>query len=88
MDMTPGQSLVNLFWLVLVGSGPALVVAAIGGLLVAILQGVMQINDQTLPQVVKTAASSLVLLFFGAYSFGPLFKFAKLTFESIAAFGR
>lgn len=83
MEFTPSQGLVHLFNLALYGSGPVLVVAAIAGLIVAILLGAMQVNDQTLPQVVKTTATALVLLLFGAQLFGPLLRLTQQLFEAI-----
>ena len=42
------------------------------GLVIAILQGVMQINDQSLPQAVKTILTMVVLVSAAGFSFGPL----------------
>ena len=71
--MTPDPVVVilELFWLVFYGSAPALLTAALAGLVIAILQGVMQINDQSLPQAVKTILTMVVLVSAG-FSFGPL----------------
>jgi type III secretory pathway component EscS len=88
MDLTPQAGLLQLFWMVLLGSGPSLVIAAAAGLVIAILQGVMQIQDQTLPQVVKTGATMFVLFLFGGLSFGPVYRTAVTYFEMIAAIGR
>lgn len=72
--MTPDPVVVilELFWLVFYGSAPALLTAALAGLVIAILQGVMQINDQSLPQAVKTILTMLVLVSAAGFSFGPL----------------
>ena len=85
MEMTPAAGLSHLFWMVFVGSAPTLVVAALAGLLIAILQGVTQIQDQTLPQVVKTGAAMLMLLLFGSMSFGPIYKVFVRYLEMIPA---
>jgi len=88
MELTPASGLTHLFWMVFVGSAPTLAVAALAGLLIAILQGVTQIQDQTLPQVVKTGAAMIVLLLFGSMSFGPIYKGMLLYLEMIPAVAR
>ncbi len=88
MDVSPTNAIWQLFYLVLIGSGPALAASAIAGLIVAILQGVTQINDQTLPQVVKAAATAFVLVMFGGMLFAPLYRTALMYFELIPVIGR
>ena len=85
---SPATAMQDLFWLVFIGSIPALVVAALAGLVIAILQGVMQINDQTLPQVVKTISTMVLLLLFWGMSFGPLYNLATHYFEMIPVMAR
>lgn len=77
--------MVDLFWLVFYGSAPALIAAALGGLVIAIIQGVMQINDQSLPQVVKTFLTMLVLMVFAGLSFGPIARAMSRYLEMIPA---
>jgi flagellar biosynthesis protein FliQ len=88
MEFSPGAALVQLFFAVLFGSGPILAIAAVSGLAVAIIQGVTQIQDQTLPQVVKATAVMLSILFFGAMLFTPLINYARFYFELIPVIGR
>jgi len=88
MEPSPASVMLDLFWLVFYGSAPVLVIAAAVGLVVAVLQGVMQINDQTLPQVLKTAATMVVLIAFAALSFGPLPRVMIGYLEMIPAIGR
>jgi type III secretion protein S len=88
MEITPTNAITQLFYIVLIGSGPALLVSALAGLIIAVLQGVTQINDQTLPQVVKAGATAMVLLMFGSTLFGPLYRLALLYFEQIPIIGR
>lgn len=88
MDFSLGGALVQVFWMVLLGSGPILAVAAATGLIVAVIQGVTQIQDQTLPQVVKIAAVMVTMLIFGGMLFAPLLRTAKVYFELIPAIGR
>jgi type III secretion protein S len=88
VEVTPANAITQLFYLVLIGSGPALAVSALAGLIIAVLQGVTQINDQTLPQVVKAAATAMVLLMFGGTLFGPLYRVALQYFEQIPIIAR
>jgi len=50
---------------VLLLSAPALIAAILVGLGVGLLQALTQIQDQTLPQVVKLVAVLLVIVFIG-----------------------
>jgi type III secretory pathway component EscS len=88
MEPTPPSVMIDLFWLVFYGSAPALVVASLAGLAVAVLQGVMQINDQSLPQVVKTIVTMVTLIVFAGMSFGPLARAMQTYLEVIPAIGR
>jgi type III secretory pathway component EscS len=88
MEFSPTTALVQMFFVILWGSGPILAIAATTGLIVAIIQGVTQIQDQTLPQVVKTAAVMLALLLFGATFFAPVAQFARYYFELIPVVAR
>ncbi len=88
MDVTPAGAIQQLFWLVLYGSAPTLIVTAIAGLVIAILQGVTQINDQTVPQVVKTGATFLLFWIFGAALFIPIYQITFRYFELIPVMGR
>lgn len=83
MTLDPSQIVADLFWLVLYGSGPTLLVAAITGLVIAIAQGVMQINDQAAPQAAKTAMTFVALIAFAGFSFYPLFVTMKNYLEII-----
>jgi type III secretory pathway component EscS len=88
MEFSPGAALVQLFFAVLFGSGPILGIAAVTGLLVAILQGVTQIQDQTLPQVVKALAVMFSILLFGSILFAPLINYTRYYFELIPVIGK
>jgi flagellar biosynthesis protein FliQ len=87
MEFSPSAALVQLFFIVLMGSGPILGIAAVTGLLVAIIQGVTQIQDQTLPQVVKAGAVMFSILLFGSMLFAPLVSYARYFFELIPVVG-
>ncbi len=88
MDFTPVAAIQQLFWLVLYGSAPTLIVTAVAGLTIAIIQGVTQINDQTVPQVVKTGAACLLFLIFGAVLFAPIYHVTLRYFEMIPMMGK
>ena len=55
--------------------------ATLFGLIIAILQAVTQIQDQSLPQTVKIAVIALILLFSGATITAPFFERSKLIFN-------
>lgn len=60
---------------------PALIVAAVVGFVVALFQGVTQIQDQSLPLTLKIIAVGAVFLFFGASLAGPVFVLADEAFR-------
>jgi type III secretion protein S len=88
MEITPAAAIWQLFYLVLIGSGPALAASALAGLVVAVLQGVTQIQDQTLPQIAKAAATAAVLVLFSGMLFGPLYRVALTYFQLVPVIGR
>ena len=54
-------------WIAILVSAPPLLAATICGLLVSLIQAVTQIQDQTLPYVVKLAAVSVTLALAGRW---------------------
>ena len=60
---------------------PALIVAAVVGFLIAMFQGVTQIQDQSLPLTIKIIAVGALLLFFGAGLASPVFVLADEAFR-------
>lgn len=71
---------VDALWLVLLLSAPAIATAAIVGLLVAFLQAVTQIQEQTLPFAFKFVAVALVLFLTGASVGSALHGFTERVF--------
>lgn len=69
-------------------AGIPLLVATGCGLVIAILQAVTQINDQTLPQTVKIVSIGFVLMVFGAWLVAPLVNSSAVLFDSFAQVGR
>jgi type III secretion protein S len=74
----------SMLMLVLVLSLPALGVAAGIGFLVALIQAVTQIQDHTLPQVVKLVAVLLTLLLLGPWMAEPIIAEAQQIFTDLA----
>lgn len=79
---------VDALWLVLLLSAPAIATAAIVGLLVAFLQAVTQIQEQTLPFAFKFVAVALVLFLTGASVGSALHGFTERVFVEFPTAGR
>lgn len=62
---------------------PSLIVASALGLIVGLLQAVTQIQDQTLPQVIKLIAVQLVVILMGSVLAGSLVRHAEQLFDEI-----
>jgi type III secretion protein S len=78
----------QVLWYITLWSAPALIVATVVGIIVSLLQALMQLQDQTLPFFVKLVAVSLTLILTGSWVCGQLMIFTKNIFESIATVGR
>lgn len=63
-------------------AGIPLLAAAIFGLTIALVQALTQIQDQTLPQLVKVAAVGAVLLLGGRELSGPLMSASASVFDT------
>ena len=73
---------------VLLLSAPALGVAILVGLGVGLLQALTQIQDQTLPQVVKLVAVLLVIVFVGPLLAGQVVALGDQVLDNFAAWTR
>ncbi|OSN03122.1 EscS/YscS/HrcS family type III secretion system export apparatus protein [Lonsdalea britannica] len=69
--------------LVVMLSAPPLVVAVIVGVLISLLQAVMQLQDQTLPFAIKLVAVGLVLAMTGRWIGIELIQLTLLAFNMI-----
>ncbi|MFP1721586.1 type III secretion system export apparatus subunit SctS [Lonsdalea quercina] len=69
--------------LVVMLSAPPLVVAVIVGVLISLLQAVMQLQDQTLPFAIKLVAVGLVLAMTGRWIGVELIQLTLLAFNMI-----
>ncbi len=71
-------------WLVLILSGPPIAVAAIVGLLVAFLQSVTQLQEQTLSFAVKFVAIVITLFLTAGLLGSTLYHFGNRIFTRFA----
>lgn len=69
-------------------SAPPLLVAAACGMVVSLIQAVTQIQDQTLPYVVKLVAVGISLAATGRWIGVELIELTNLGFTMIPAIGR
>lgn len=67
-------------WLVLILSAPPIVVAAVAGLLVAVVQAATQIQEQTLQYTIKFFAIVLTLFVTASLLGGSLYRFGDRVF--------
>lgn len=85
------MDILNLFkqamLLVVLLSAPPLLVAVIVGVLVSLLQAVMQLQDQTLPFAIKLVAVGLALAFSGRWIGVELVELARQAFAMIPQTG-
>ena len=70
--------------LVVVLSAPALIVAVVVGVLTSLVQALMQIQDQTLPFVIKLVAVGVTLALTGRWIGVVLIQLINLTFNMAA----
>lgn len=75
-------------WLAIVLSAPPLLAATLFGVLVALIQAVTQVQDQTLPYVVKVLTIAVVLALTARWIGSELMLLVNLGFSMIPAVGR
>jgi type III secretion protein S len=73
--------------LVVMLSAPPLIVAVIVGVIVSLLQAVMQLQDQTLPFAIKLVAVGMTLAMTGRWVGVQLIQLTTLAFNMIAQTG-
>lgn len=78
----------QVLWYITIWSAPALLVATIVGVLVSLIQALMQLQDQTLPFFVKLVAVALTVILTGNWVAGQLVLFTKRILEAIPTVGR
>lgn len=75
-------------WLAIVLSAPPLIVATLFGVIVSLIQAVTQIQDQTLPYVVKLLSVSLTVAAVGRWFGSELMQLCSLAFTMIPGIGK
>lgn len=70
--------------LVLTASIPAILAAAVGGLLISLLQALTQVQDQGMPTAVKFFAVMAVLFFTYINTANEFMTFGVMVFDKIA----
>jgi type III secretion HrpO family protein len=73
--------------LILILSGPPVIISTILGLMVAVFQAATQIQEQTLSFMVKLIAVVLSLLFMGGWLGSQIFQFANNIFQNFPKWG-
>jgi type III secretion protein S len=85
--MTPAIELLRqALWLTLLLSAPLIAVVAVVGLLIAIVQAVTQIQEQTVQFLFKLIALGLALLFTARLLGASLYEFANRLFTGFPGF--
>lgn len=74
-------------FLILLLSGPPILISTVLGLMVAIFQAATQIQEQTLSFTVKLFAVIFTLIFLGGWLGGQLMQFVNLIFAGIPKWG-
>ncbi|WP_343640260.1 type III secretion system export apparatus subunit SctS [Roseateles sp.] len=72
-------------WFVLLLSAPPIILAAIVGLLVAFVQAATQLQEQTLPYLLKFVAIVITLFVTASLLGGGLYQFADRVFSDFAS---
>ncbi|WP_374045725.1 type III secretion system export apparatus subunit SctS [Massilia sp. YIM B04103] len=75
-------------WLAVMLSAPPLIIATLCGVTVSLLQAVTQIQDQTLPYVVKLVAVAVTLASMGRWIGVQLIQLTDLAFAMLPSVGR
>lgn len=71
---------------ILLASGPLLILALATGLAVSIFQATTQIQEQTLAFVPKIVAVLVGIVFFGPWMIGTVMTFAEEIFENLVRY--
>jgi type III secretion protein S len=75
-------------WLAIVMSAPPLIIATLCGVAVSLVQAITQIQDQTLPYVVKLVAVAVTLAVLGRWFGQELMQLFNLAFILLPNVGR
>lgn len=75
-------------WLAVIMSAPPLIIATIFGVAVSLVQAVTQVQDQTLPYVVKLMSVAVTLAVLGRWFGNELIQLFNLAFVMLPNVGR
>ncbi|MCA1325658.1 type III secretion system export apparatus subunit SctS [Herbaspirillum sp. alder98] len=75
-------------WMAVMMSAPPLLIATLCGMGVSLIQAVTQIQDQTLPYVVKLVAVAVTLASMGRWIGVEMIRLAELAFTMVPDIGR
>lgn len=75
-------------WLAVILSAPPLIIATLFGVVVSLVQAVTQVQDQTLPYVVKLFAVAVTLAVVGRWLGSELLQLCNVAFTLIPSIGR
>ena len=75
-------------WLVIVMSAPPLIVATVCGCLISVIQAITQIQDQTLPYIVKLVSVAVTLAMMGRWFGSELMQLTDLALSLVSTVGR
>ena len=73
--------------LILILSGPPIIISMVLGLMVAIFQAATQIQEQTLSFTVKLFATIFTIIFLGGWLGGQVLQFTNTIFNGIPKMG-
>ncbi|MYM99125.1 type III secretion system export apparatus subunit SctS [Duganella vulcania] len=75
-------------WLAIIVSAPPLLIATLFGVIVSLVQAITQVQDQTLPYVVKLLSVALTVAALGRWFGAEIMQLADHAFLLIPAVGR
>jgi type III secretion protein S len=75
-------------WMAVLLSAPPLIIATLFGVMVSLVQAVTQIQDQTLPYVVKLVSVALTVAAVGRWFGTELLQLCNAAFQLIPYIGR
>lgn len=75
-------------WMAVMLSAPPLLIATLCGLAVSLIQAVTQIQDQTLPYVVKLVAVAVTLAAMGRWIGVEMIRLTEMAFVMVPDIGR
>jgi type III secretion protein S len=78
----------QVLWYIVLWSAPALLTATILGVIVSLVQALMQLQDQTLPFFIKLVAVVFVLAITGGWVGAQLIVFTNSILSAIPSVGR